>query len=176
MAFSISDPSWLVRTVSVVLRCKHLRASKDDGSSGAGKLSLRLLRLDLLDRTAGIAPGGKAAAHMGDRLQPHVLRGLGRQRRTHSAGAMKDELLVALEDRLRMGARRIDPEFQHAAGAGERAGDTPLTLDLAGVADIDDHDVVALRGPDGIDSTDRLDLCIGLVDQGFDAAMDGLGH
>jgi len=40
----------------------------------------------------------------------------------------------------------------------------------------DDHNVVALRGLDGIDSTDRLDLCIGFVDQGLDAAMDGLGH
>src|ERR1700721_4141100 len=145
MAFSISDPSWLVRTVSVVLRCEHLRASKDDGSSGAGKLSLRLLRLDLLDRTAGIAPGGKAPAHMGDRLQPHVLRGLVRQRRTHSAGVMKDELLVALKDRLRVGAGRIDPEFQHAAGAGERAGNSSIALDLAGIADIDDHDLLALR-------------------------------
>src|SRR5260370_945476 len=40
--------------------------------------ALRLLRLDLLDRTAGIAPGREPAAHMRDRLQPHVLRGLGR--------------------------------------------------------------------------------------------------
>src|ERR1700676_275503 len=134
-------------------------------------LSLRLLRLDLFNRAPGVAPGGEAAAHMRDRLQPHVLRGLGRQRRAHSTGAMKDELLVALKDRLRVGAGRIDPELQHAAGAGERAGDTPLTLDLAGIADIDDHNVVALRGLDGIDGTDRLDLRVGLVDQGFDAAV-----
>src|ERR1700677_4692124 len=97
-----------------------------------GELSLRLLRLDLLDRTAGVAPGGKTAADMRDRLQPHVLRGLGSQCRAHSTGAMKDEFLVALEDRLRIGAGRINPEFQHAAGAGERAGNAALTLDLAG--------------------------------------------
>src|SRR3984957_13339907 len=112
MALSICDPSLLVPS---------------------SELSLRLLRLNLLDRTARIAPGGEAAAHMRDRFEPHVLRGLGRQRRAHAAGAMKDELLVALKDRLRIGARRIDPEFQHAAGAGERAGNAALTLDLAGV-------------------------------------------
>src|SRR5580700_11064845 len=111
------------------------------------ELSL-VLRFDLLDRTAGIAPGGKATAHMRDRLQAHVLRGLGCQRRAHATGAMKDELLVALKDRLRVGAGRIDPEFQHAAGAGERAGNAALTLDLAGIADIDDHHIVALRGLD----------------------------
>src|SRR6478736_4524951 len=46
-----------------------------------------LLRLPLLDRAAGVAPGGETAAHMGDRLQAHVLRGLGRERRTKPAGA-----------------------------------------------------------------------------------------
>src|SRR3954468_17293716 len=68
------------------------------------KLPLRLLRLDLLDRAASVAPGRKAAAQMRDRLQSHVLRGFRRQRRTHAAGAMKDELLVLLEDRLGVGA------------------------------------------------------------------------
>src|SRR5215211_7741686 len=93
-----------------------------------------LLRLPLLDRAAGVAPGGEAAAHVGDRLQAHVLRGLGRERRTHAAGAVEDEFLVLLEDRLGVGALRIDPEFQHAAGAGERARDLALALDLAGVS------------------------------------------
>src|SRR5207253_5707213 len=82
-----------------------------------------LLRLPLLDRAAGVAPGGEAAAHMGDRLQAHVLRGLGRERRPHTTGAVEDELLVLLEDRLGVGALWIDPEFKHAARAGERAGD-----------------------------------------------------
>src|SRR5277367_2333529 len=89
---------------------------------------------------------------------------------------MEDELLVLLKDRLGIGARRIDPEFKHAAGAGESAGNFAIALDLAGVADIDDHDVVALRGLDGIRRADGLDLRVRLVDQGFDTAMDGLGH
>src|SRR5437879_2885583 len=135
-------------------------------------LTLRLLRLDLLDRTAGIAPGREPAAHMRDRLQSHVLRGLGRQGRAHAAGAMKDELLVALKDRLGIGARRIDPEFQHAAGTGERARNSAVTLDLAGIADIDDHDVVALRGLDGVGSAYCFDLRIGLLDQRLDTAVN----
>src|SRR3984893_18677967 len=141
-----------------------------------GFSTLRLLRLEFLDRSAGVAPGGEPAAHMRDRFQPHVLRGFRRQRRTHAAGAMKDELLVALENRLGIGASRVDPEFQHAAGAGKRAGNPSLALDLPGVADIDDHDVVALRGLDGLGRAQRLDLRIGLVDQRLDAAVDGLGH
>src|SRR6266404_993226 len=112
--------------------------------------TLRLLRLGLLDRTAGIAPGRESAAQMRDRLQSHILRGFGRQRRAHSASAMKDEFLVALKNRLRIGAGRIDPEFQHAAGTGERTGYPAVALDLAGIADIDDHDIVVLRGLDGV--------------------------
>src|ERR1700730_8234653 len=94
-----------------------------------GLLTLRLLRLEFLDRTAGVAPGREAAGHVRDRLQAHVLRGLGGQRRTHAAGAVKDELLVALEDRLGIGARRIRSEFQHAAGARESAGNSGVALD-----------------------------------------------
>src|ERR1700681_139619 len=139
------------------------------------KLTL-LLWLDLLDRAAGVAPGGEAATHMRDRLQSHVLRGLGCQRRAHSAGAMKDEFLFLLEDRLGVGAGGIDPEFQHAAGAGERAGNPSLPLDLAGIAEIDDHDVTALRSLDGIRCAHSFDFCIGLVDQRLDTAMNGLGH
>src|ERR1700704_5602596 len=89
---------------------------------------------------------------------------------------MKDELLVALENRLRIGARRIDPEFQHATGTGERAGNPSLALDLSGIPDIDDHDVVALRSLDGVRGTYGFDLRIGLVEQRLDAAVDGLGH
>src|SRR2546430_6163033 len=87
-----------------------------------GTPSPLLLRLPLLDRAAGVAPGGEAAAHMGDRLQAHVLRGLGRERRTHTAGAVEDELLVLLEDRLGIWALRSDPEFQHAVRARARSG------------------------------------------------------
>ncbi|MEH2548845.1 hypothetical protein V1283_005490 [Bradyrhizobium sp. AZCC 2262] len=96
--------------------------------------------------------------------------------RTKAAGAVEDELLVFLEDRLGVGALRIDPEFQHAAGAGECAGDLAIALDLAGVSDIDDYDARVLRGLDGISRADSLDRSVGFVDQGFDAAVDGLGH
>src|SRR5262245_41691694 len=100
-----------------------------------------LLRLPLLDRAARVAPGGEAAAHMGDRLQAHVLRGLGRKRRTKSAGTVEYELLVFLENRLGIGALRIDPEFEHAARAGECARDLAVALDLARVSDVDDHNI-----------------------------------
>src|SRR5690242_6258704 len=73
--------------------------------------SALLLRLPRLDGATGIAPGGKTARDMGDRLQPHVLRGFCRERRTQPAGAMEDELFVLLEDRLGIGAFGIDPEL-----------------------------------------------------------------
>ena len=113
---------------------------------------------------------------MRDRLQPHVLCGLGRKRRAHAAGAVKDELLVLLEHRLGIGAGGVDPELQHAAGAGEGAGNPAVALDLAGVADVDDDDVLVGGELDGVDRADGLDLGIGLVDQRLDAAVDGLGH
>src|SRR6185437_6847856 len=135
-----------------------------------------LLRLPLLHGTTGIAPGGEAAAHMGDRLQPHVLRRFGRERGAQAAGAVEDELLVLLEDRLGIGARRIDPELQHAARAGEGSWNLALTLDLPGIADVDDHDTAVGGDPDRVGCTDGLDLGIGLVDQRLDAAVNGLGH
>src|ERR1700730_8724969 len=116
-----------------------------DGSS-----ILRLLRFPLLDRPAGVAPRRKTAAHVRDRLQPHVVGGFCRERRAHAAGAVKDELLVLLKNRLGVGARRVDPEFQHAAGAGERARNFSITFDLAGIADIDDHHIIAFCSLDGL--------------------------
>src|SRR6185437_2869158 len=89
----------------------------------------RLLRLPFLNRAARVAPCGKPAADMRNRLQAHVLRGLRGKRRTKPAGAMKDELLVLLKDRLGVGARWIYPEFKHAARAGECAGDLPIAFD-----------------------------------------------
>jgi hypothetical protein len=89
---------------------------------------------------------------------------------------VEDEFLVLLEDRLGVGALRIDPEFQHAAGARECAGNLAVALDLARVSDIDDHDVRVLRGLDSISGADGFDRGVGFVDQGFDAAVDGLGH
>src|SRR5579872_37416 len=89
---------------------------------------------------------------------------------------MEDELLVLLEDRLGIGALRIDPELEHPAGAGERAGDPTVALDLPGVANVDDHHIAILSELDGVSGAQGFDLGIGLVDQGLDAAVDGLGH
>src|SRR5258708_27007452 len=106
---------------------------------GHAALTLRLLRLDLLDRTAGVAPGREAAAHMRDRLQSHVLRSFRRQRRAHAAGAMKDEFLFLLEHWLGVVSRRIDPESEHAAAAGEHAGNSTVVLVFACFTDVRDH-------------------------------------
>src|SRR5262249_54333616 len=69
-----------------------------------------------------------------------------------------------------------DPELQHAAGAGEGAGNPAVALDLAGIADVDDDDVVVGGELDRVSRADGLDLGIGLVDQRLDAAVNGLGH
>src|SRR3954453_13289205 len=135
-----------------------------------------LLWLIFLHRPTGIAPRRKPAAQMRDRLQTHILSRLCGKRRAHAAGAVEDEFFVLLKDRLCVGARRIDPEFQHATGAGERTGDAAVPLDLAGIANIDDHGVVALRRLDRVGRAHRFDLRVGLIDQGFDPAMNGLGH
>src|SRR3569832_2925930 len=97
--------------------------------------SALLLRRPCLDRPAGVTPGREAAADMGDRLQSHVLCRLGGERRAQATGAVEDEGLVLLEDRLGVGAVRIDPEIQHAAGEGEGAGNPAVALDLEGIAD-----------------------------------------
>ena len=72
-----------------------------------------------------------------------VARGRGRQRRPHAAGAEEDERLILGEDRLMIGALRVDPEFQHAARAMEGAGHLALPLELARVAQIHEHHVLA---------------------------------
>src|SRR5580692_3743040 len=89
---------------------------------------------------------------------------------------MKDEFLVLLKDRLGIGAGGIDPEFEHAARAGKRAWNLAIALEFARIANIDNHDIVALRRLDRLKRAQRLDFGIGLIDEGLDAAMDGLGH
>src|SRR4051794_15334534 len=167
---------------SSLARCfwiaSHRAALCADPARNDGPSSL-FLRLPFLHRAAGVAPGGKAAADMRDRLQAHVLRGFCGERRAQAARAMKDELLVALKDRLGIGTLRIDPEFQHAASAGEGAGDLAVALNLSGVPNIDDHHVA--RGAmvvsrDGVPRADGLDLGVGFVDHGLDAAGNVLGH
>src|SRR5262249_31046244 len=143
MPGSLNVASSTLTLASSICAASHSVVTR--GSVVVMRSSTLLLRLPLLDGAAGIAPACKAAAHVSDRLQAHVLCGLGRERRTHAAGAVEDELLVLLEHRLGIGALRIDPELQHAAGAGEGAGNPAVALDLAGIADVDDDDVI-VRG------------------------------
>src|ERR1700733_7111420 len=74
---------------------------------------------------AGGLPGAEAPRDVGDRLQPHPLCGLRRERRSRTGGAEEHELAVGREDRLVILARRIEPELQHAARAVEGGGPTP---------------------------------------------------
>src|SRR5205823_3215614 len=124
--------------------------------------SARLLRA-LGHRQAGVLPGREAAVHLDDALEAHLLGDVGRQRRAPGAVAVEDELLVASEDVLVVGAVGIDPELQHAARAVEGAGDHALALELADVAEVDEDDVVAVESPAGVVEADRADAGLGLV-------------
>src|ERR1700759_779483 len=135
-----------------------MAASRSKNGFASARLTL-LLWFPFPRGPPGFPPAGIPAADMRNRLQPHILRGLGRERRAQTTGAVEDELPVFLEDRLGIGRGWIDPELQHAARAGERAGNFSVALDLAGVADVNDHDVVALGGLDRLDRAQRLDLC-----------------
>ena len=74
---------------------------------------------------AGLFPGIEAAGDMGDVAESHVLQRGGGQRRAPATAAEEDEALVLLEDRLGIGAFRVDPELQHAARRVEAPGTTP---------------------------------------------------
>src|SRR3569833_3321040 len=98
------------------------------GADHSARTALPGLGLTGLDRAAGFLPGAEAAADMGDRLEPHALRSLRRQRRAHAAGAEEHKLLVLRKNRLVIGAGRIDPEFEHAARTMEGSGDLAVAL------------------------------------------------
>ena len=140
-----------------------------------------LARLDGFDCAAGFTPGREAATDMRHRPQAHLLRNLGGKRRTPAAGTVKHEFLVFLKDRLGIGARRIDPELEHAAWAMECAGDPSFTLDLARIAQVDDDGIgqigaAARKHSCRFGGGDRLDRGIGLVEHRLVTANDGLGH
>ena len=129
-----------------------------------------------LDRAARFPPGPEAAAHMGDRLEPHALRRLGGERRTQPARAEEDEALVLREDRLVIVAARVDPEFQHAARTVEGPGNAALALQLADVAQVDEHDVVAAVQLQRLLDRQRLDLALRRRHERVDSGGDGLRH
>src|SRR6185295_18133959 len=137
--------------------------------------SLRFWRRRL-DRPARLAPGAEAAADMGDRLKPHVLGREGGQCRALAGGTEEHEAPVLGEDRLVILALRVDPEFQHAARTMEGAGNAALAVELADVADVDEHGVAARVQLDGVGRRKRLDLAFGGLDQGVDMGGDVLRH
>jgi hypothetical protein len=97
---------------------------------------------------------------MGDMLQAHILRGLSRERGSPATGAKEDEPFWFGEDRLGIGAFRIDPEFQHAACASERPRHPTLALDLSRVAQIDEYHLGPASQFDGRLDRQGLDLSI----------------
>src|SRR6267378_2186044 len=99
----------------------------------------RLLARTLRDGKAGLLPRGEPAVHLVDGLESHLLRDVGRKRRSPGAVAVEDKGLFGREDVLVIGALRIDPELEHAAGAVKRAGDHALPLQLADVSQIHEH-------------------------------------
>src|SRR4051812_42221336 len=104
------------------------------------------------------------------------MRGLRRERGAPAAGAEEHELLVLGELRLVVGARRIDPELQHAARAREGARHLALPLALARIAQVDEGDVVAAVKLARLLDTERLDIALGLIEHLAIAFGDGLRH
>ena len=88
----------------------------------------------------------------------------------------KTKRLSCGEDRLVVGAVRIDPEFQHAARAMHGARDAPLALELARVAQVDEDDVVAAVQRQRLGRRHGLDLAVCLVEESLVTAGDRLGH
>src|SRR5947207_7184400 len=113
---------------------------------------------------------------MRDGTETHAMRGLRRERRTPAAGAEKHEALVLREDRLVVGARGVDPEFEHAARTMKRAGHAPLAVKLADVAHVDEGDVVTPVKGNGLVDRQGLDLALGFVDERAVAVLDLLRH
>ena len=118
----------------------------------------------------------KPAGDVGDRFQAHALRGLRRQRRALPGRAEEYEALVCGEDRLVIFALRIDPEFEHAARTVEGAGHAAFAIELANVAQVDEHDVVATVQRERVLRGQGLDLPFGGFDQRADVRGDVLRH
>src|SRR5882724_13416000 len=138
----------------------------------SGLISALLLRLDLLDRPAGLLPGAEAALDMSYRRQSHVLRRLGGKRRPPGSGAEEDELVAGLEIVLGVGALGVDPHFEHAARHIDRTRDRAITPQLAWIADVDEGDTRLAMGLHGIGKRHRLDLAVGLFDHLLHGLLD----
>src|SRR5215469_9367729 len=133
-------PSWRSTAASTTTSSSCCRES--------GRASCRFprsvpCRVRSLDGAARVPPGAEPALDMCDRLEPHPLRRLRRQRRPLAGGAEEDKALVLSESRFEILALRIDPELEHAARTMKRAGNTPLARELADIAQVDENDVAA---------------------------------
>src|SRR5215510_3690974 len=129
-----------------------------------------------LDSPTRLLPGLKAAEHVRDRLQSHVLRRLGGQRRAQATSAEEHELLVLPELLLVVGTFWIDPEFQHATRHVEGARHLAVALALARIAQIDQHHVFAAKKLDGLAGGKLFDLALGGLNHGFDTSHNLLSH
>src|SRR3954466_2956411 len=135
-----------------------------------------LLRLRRFHRRASLLPFAETAFDVRDRLQSHLMRGLRRECGAPAAGTEEHEFLVLGELRLVVGARRIDPELQHAARAREGARHLALPLPLARIAQVDERDIVASVKLARILYAERLDLALGPVYHLAEAFSDRLRH
>src|SRR5262245_41630075 len=97
---------------------------------------------------------------------------LRRQRRALARRAEEHEALVGREDPLVIFALRIDPELEHPARAMEGAGHTALAVELANVAQVDEHDIVAAMQCERRLDRERLDCTLGRFDQPGDMRGD----
>src|SRR6266446_3032524 len=132
----------------------------------------RLLARALRDGEAGLLPRGEPAVHLVDGLESHLLRDVGGQRRSPGAVAVEDKGLAGREDVLVIGALRIDPELEHAAGAVKRTGDHALPLQLADVSQIHEHGVALVVPRASFVEAERGDPGLRLVDHLSEALFE----
>src|SRR5262249_60056851 len=90
--------------------------------------------------------------------------------------AEEHEVFVGGKDGLVILALRIDPEFEHPARAMEGAGHATLAVELANIAQVDEHDVVAAMQCERLLDRESLDCALGRRDQRVDMGGDVLRH
>src|SRR5262245_2674599 len=129
-----------------------------------------LLRV-FADGHAGRLPRGEAALELGDALEPHLLSDVGGQRRAPGPVAEEDELLAGGEDRFVIWALGIEPELEHAPGTVKRSGDHALALELAHVAEVDEHHAIFAQARLALLEADRLHPRLRLVDHLLEALL-----
>src|SRR5262249_35839147 len=71
---------------------------------------------------------------------------------------------------------RINPEFEHAARAMERTRHAPFAIELADVAQVDEHDVVIPAQRKRVAGGQRLDLALRRRDERIDMSGNVLRH